>query len=237
MSSFSLTFQDHILIRYDYYWKVTAAINVTHSPRFKINMNTTSSVFASADDYYNLRDKNEQEKVIFLQNYLKENTNGVKWFVPQDSSTDSIKPTSLNLLPTEIQEQIKAEVLVLFPQDLITSKRADYARASEFIITNHFYYSSSFRDFFSAGGKWTYNLVKFPQSIETFHNVREKIHDILANANDDFIKLAYHSWENLPIEMSGNFTDDYIQVINVIGDLNFSSELHKSNLIRLSNLL
>ncbi|WP_054745673.1 hypothetical protein [Amylolactobacillus amylophilus] len=140
--------KDHLLVRFDYYWKVTSAINVTHSPRFKINMDTNESVFKDAQEYYQLRDKTEMEKVAFLQNYLKEHTTGTKWFVPQDSSSESIKPTSLNLLPQNIQNQVKAEVLVLFPQDLITSKKANYARAHEFIITNHFYYSSSFRDFF-----------------------------------------------------------------------------------------
>jgi hypothetical protein len=230
--------KDHILVRYDQYWKVTAGINVTHSPRFKINMNTSTSVFSTAEEYYKLREKSERDKVLFLQNYLKENTTGVKWFVPQDSSTDSIKPTSLNLLPSEIQEQVKAEVLVLYPQDLISAKKAVYSRAHEFIITNHFYYSSSFRDFFSAGGKWEYNSISFPQSVGTFHNLKEKINYILENANEEFREIAYQSWSNLAIPLTqDSFVVDYKRIIDLIGNNNFAIELEHSGLKQLSNLL
>ena len=230
--------KDHLLVRFDYYWKVTSAINVTHSPRFKINMDTTESVFKDAQEYHQLRDKTETEKVSFLQNYLKEHTTGTKWFVPQDSSSESIKPTSLNLLPQNIQNQVKAEVLVLFPQDLITSKKANYARAHEFIITNHFYFSSSFRDFFSAGGKWERNNVEFPQSVGTFHSLSSEIRYILNNSNSEFQKLAYESWNTLELPLNRtSFYDDYCKVVDLIGRVNFYPELQDSKIQKLFNLL
>ncbi|MBF6977909.1 hypothetical protein IU403_01985 [Aerococcaceae bacterium zg-BR22] len=229
---------DHILIRYNLYWKVTSAINVTHSPRFKINMNSESSVFSSADEYYSLRDKDDTEKAAFLQNYLKENTTGVKWFVPQDTSTGSIKPTSLNSLSTEIQNQVKAQILVLYPQDIITTTRASYHRAHEFIISTHYYYSSSFRDFFSAGGKWAYNNILFPQSVGTYFKLSQTIKNILLTANDDFKDLAYSSWKDLNLNLSReSFINDYKIVIDYIGSQHFSKELSESSLVKLSNCL
>ncbi|WP_143826214.1 hypothetical protein [Scatolibacter rhodanostii] len=228
--------KDHILIKFAPYWTATAAINVTHSPRFKINMNADTSVFSSASEYYQLRNLSEKEKVSFLQNYLKENTTGVKWFVPQD--TDSIKPTSLNELPSDIKTKIKAEILVLYPQDLITSKRANYSRAHEYIIENYFYYSSSFRDFFSAGGKWKYRNVELPQTLATLSCLKVDIHDILNNANDDFLSLAYTSWSELNIIKGiSSFKSDYYKIINYIGELNFSNELKNIGNIQLSELL
>lgn len=230
--------KDHIRVKFDYYWKVTSSINVTHSPRFKINMDAQNSVFKSSQEYYQLRDKTEKEKIAFLQNYLKEHTTGTKWFVPQDTTTESIKPTSLNLLSQNIQNQVKAETLVLFPQDLITSKKANYARAHEFIITNHFYYSSSFRDFFSAGGKWEKNNIEFPQSVGTFHNLRSEIRNILDNSNEEFQKLAYESWNTLELPLNKtSFFDDYCKVIDLIGRVNFYPELQEARIQKLSNLL
>lgn len=230
--------RDHLLVKYDYYWNVTTAINVTHSPRFKINMNATSSVFANSEEYNKLREMDEKQKVIFLQTYLKKHTSGVKWFVPQSESSESVKPTSLNSLPLDLQNQVKAEVLVLFPQDLITSKKADYSRAHEFIISNYFYYSSSFRDFFSAGGKWKYNDTEFPQSLGTLHKLAPKINEILSHASIEFQELAYQNWEELKIPFDKkSFRDDYHKVINFIGEYNFSQKLNESKINSLSNLL
>ncbi|MBR7927041.1 hypothetical protein KBI51_02475 [Aerococcaceae bacterium zg-ZUI334] len=229
---------DHIQVKYNHYWKVTSAISVTHSPRFKINMDTTTSVFSSAEEYNKLRKQTETEKIQFLQNYLKQNTTGTKWFISPTDIIGSVKPTSLNSLSEDIQNTIKSEVLILFPQDLISATRANYNRAHEFIIENHFYYSSSFRDFFSAGGKWKYGTVEFPKSVETFHHLRENILEMINEANEDFQKIAYESWKTLGLEMSNDsFLDDYKAVINLIGRVNFYNELLEANIPNFSDLL
>ncbi|WP_242227312.1 hypothetical protein [Bacillus cereus group sp. BfR-BA-01315] len=230
-----------IKVRYAPYWKVTSSITVTHSPRFKINMDTQESVFSSSGEYDKLRNCTEKEKVIFLQNYLKNNTTGVKWFVPRDDKV--IKPTSLNSLDSKIKEKVSAEIFILYPQDLLntTTKgaiRSDYSRSAEYLIMNHYYYSSSFRDFFSAGGQWEYNSVKFPQVIKRIHENRQAILETLENANLAFKELAYNSWEELNLSLEkARFVDDYKIVLDYLGKLNFPVEMKKSNLINLSNLL
>lgn len=231
---------DHILVKYEEYWKVTSDISVTHSPRFKINMNTSQSVFNSLKEYNSLRDKTELQKVEFIQNYLKNHTNGVKWFISPTSINENIKPTSLNSLSPEIQNFIKAQVLILYPQDLISSSRANYARAHEFIITAHFYYSSSFRDFFSAGGKWIVKDVEFPKTVETFYSLKNDILNTINEANSDFQNLAYQSWETIgtQLQLSRNsFLDDYKTVIDFIGQANFSTELSSADIRKFSDLL
>lgn len=232
--------QNHILVKYNNYWKVTASITVTHSPRFKINMDTTSSVFSSSESYNELRSKSETEKVKFLQDYLKNNTTGVKWFISPNEVLDSVKPTSLNTLSHEVQNAIKSEVLILFPQDLISASKANYTRAHEFIITNHFYYSSSFRDFFSAGGKWTKGSVEFPKTVETFYSLRNTILSMIEEASEDFQQVAYESWCTLgsSVQLSKtSFIDDYKAVIDSIGRVNFYNELQELNVDKLSDLL
>lgn len=230
-----------IKIRYAPYWKVTSSITVTHSPRFKINMDTEKSVFASSDEYNRLRNYTEKEKVVFLQNYLKSNTSGVKWFVPQDDET--IKPISLNSLDLKIKEKISAEIFILYPQDLLATTtsgiiRSDYSRSAEYLIVNYYYYSSSFRDFFSAGGQWQYNNVKFPQVIKRIYDNRKIILDTLENANLAFKEIAYNSWSELNLSLEKNsFIEDYKIVLNYLGKMNFQTKIDKSKIVFLSNFL
>lgn len=228
-------------VKFAPYWEVTSNIVVTHSPRFKINMNTSTSVFSSKQEYSLLRSYTEKEKITFLQKFLKENTTGVKWFVPQDN--DAVKPISLNTLDSKIQNQVTAEVFVLFPQDLLhtTSKgtiRSDYGRSAEYLIMTYFYYSSSFRDFFSAGGQWEYNDIKFPQVIQKIFQLKNEIQSILSTANDEFKKIAYESWEELGLNVTKtNFADDYETILKHLGRNNFSDLLKESKVDHLSDFI
>ncbi len=223
-----------IKVRYRPYWEVTSAITVTHSPRFKINMNTDNSVFKSEEEYSALRKMSEEEKVLFLQQYLKANTAGVKWFVPQQSG---IKPTSINLLEKDIQRKRIAEVLVIFPQDLIAQK-SDYNRSAEYLITTYYYYSSSFRDFFSAGGKWKIGEVEFPQIFKRVFDNRLIIREILEDANDSFKNLAYQSWGEIPISLKkDSFLEDYKRVLDYLGNKSFLNILQQSNIKNISALI
>lgn len=181
---------------------------------------------------------NEKEKIMFLQTYLKNNTDGAKWFIPQTEGIESVRPTSLNSLTREVQNQIKAEVFVLFPLDRITSGKTNYTAAHEFIISNHFYYSSSFRDFFSAGGQWDYHGIRLPHSVHLLFILRDEITHILENANIEFQNFAYKKWGESEIDFDRkSFTEDYYKVIDHIGCKYFSQLLAEANIDRLSNIL
>ena len=228
--------EDRILVKYAPYWRCTSNINVTHSPRFKINMNEGSSVFSSSAEYHKLRDMSDSEKIAFLQNYLKNNTTGAKWFVQQGN--ESIKPTLLSSLDTIVKDRVKAEVFVLFPQDLITSGDAHYKRAAEYLLSHYFYYSNNFRDFFSAGGQWTYEDVAFPRMLENLTRLKPELLDILYTASNDFKELAYSSWQelNIPLE-NESFHDDFFKVINHLGDLHFNIKFRDAGIEYLSEML
>lgn len=231
---------NHYFVRYAPYWQVTSAITVTHSPRFKIDMDSDISVFHSEIEYNRLREMSDKKKVIFLQNYLKENTSGVKWFVPQEN--ESIKPISLNSLDSTIREKVQSEVFVLFPQDLIRKSQgtfhSDYSRCSEYLITTYFYYSSSFRDFFSAGGKWKYKGSEFPRVIKKMKNCYLQINEILTTANDEFKEEAYQSWQELEIDITRNsFQEGYEQVLNYLGEKYLQKELELASKTMLIQLL
>ena len=217
-----------IKVRYAEYWTVTSSINVTHSPRFKINMNTNESVFESKEQYNALRTYSIEEKIDFLQEYLQENTDGVKWF---SSPKQTIMPTPLNALPKKRREQILSEVVILYPQDFIRQSQCEYSRGSEYIIATHYCYSSSFRDFFSAGGRWAYNQkILLPKILKVLHTHRSSILNTLKEANDDFKELAYNSWEALPITLNKvDFNHDFKKVLDYLGTDQINNYLKQVN--------
>ncbi|PAK21113.1 hypothetical protein CJJ23_03550 [Mycoplasmopsis agassizii] len=200
-------------------------------------MNNKNNLFWHTNDYSNFRNLDDNEKINFIHKYFKNNTTDFKWFISQDNSRESVKPTLLNKLSNEIQNQIKSQLLLIFPEDLITSKRATYERAHEFVISNYFYYSNSFRDFFTAGGKWKLNDVEFPRIIWTIHNLKNNILEILNNPSDDIKNIAYENWKNNNLVLSKkSFLNDYLSIIDFIGKRHFSDLLKKSGIEKLSDI-
>lgn len=226
-----------IKIKYRPYWEVTAGIAVTHSPRFKINMNATESVFETSEDYKKLQNMPEEEKIMFLQSHLRNNTTGLKWFVPPTPHT--IKPINLNSMKLEVKAQVISEVLVLYPQDLLNQPRGIYRRSTEHVLVSHFYYRSSFRDFFSASGKWEVNGVHFPKVLNRLYDNREIILDIIKNANTDFKELALASWSDfLDFTFTEEpFKDRYFIILDKIGEQHFAELLNDAKINRLSDFL
>lgn len=223
-------------VRYKHYWEVTSGISVTHSPRFKVNMNADESVFKSSADYKKLQSMEDEDKILFLQDYLKNNTSGLKWFVP--AAPDTVKPLHLNALSDTVKNQVICETLILYPQDLLRPKGNSYTRTIEYLIVTHFYYSHSLRDFFSAGGQWDVNGVKFPQTVKRLHDNREIILDMIKNSNSDWRELAYQSWETAGFYFSDEpFEDCYFTVLNQLGEMFFPELLKDSKIDKLSNFL
>ena len=222
-------------VKYRPYWQATAAITVTHSPRFKINMNATESVFESAAEYASLREMTEVEKIGFLQSYLKKNTAGAKWFVPQASGT--VKPTPLNDLEPIAKAKVVCEAMIVYPQDLLR-KSGKYTRSHEYFLLTYFYYSGSIRDFFSAGGRWDKNGIKLPQVMKRMHLSRDLLIEMLETANEEFKDLAYQSWSELDLKLpKKNFKRDYFTVIDYLGKREFHELLKSADISRLSEIL
>lgn len=231
-----------IKVKFLPYWQAASSIVVTHSPRFKISMSDSDSVFESAEQYNLLRDKSGEEKSTFLQNYLENHTTGAKWFVSRASN--EISPLSLNSLDKNIQNKIVSEILVLFPQDIIKSnkeekQRSNYSRSSQHVITEYFYFSSSFRDFFSSGGKWQFKGYELPKVFKKVKDNRHIINQILSTASKDFKRVALESWNelNLYINSNNDFSDSYYTVLDYLGNEYFYSTLKKVEINKLSDLL
>lgn len=223
-------------IKYRPHWEVAENIAVTHSPRYFYNMNAETSLFTSSEQYLELRSSREEiEK--FIQQILRNSTNGPKWYLSIEDN--QVNPILITTLAKNIQVKVYSELAVLYPQDLLSSSRTKFNKAASFMMDSYFYYSSSLRDTFSAGGKWTpdfysdiyktKNTKVFPHVIQNLRSWNQEIETVCQTQSDDFKNKAYESWKNLNINFEKqDFLKDYKKVIDYLGDQKYSEEILKS---------
>lgn len=231
--------ENRLLIKYAPYWQTTSNIKVTHSPRFTINMNDSNeSVFVTKEDYDLLRKMDESEKISFIQHYLKENSIGAKWYT---SSNETVPPTQFNELTIEKKNQIKAELLILFPDDLLVgSSRTKYNRSAEYILDSYYIYNKSIRDLFSSGGVYLYAGLEFPKILGTLVSLQENLTSTLENASKDFFDLCIVTWsQNMPTHLvEDSLYESYKNILNYIGNQRpYKQLLGEINIANLSEIV
>lgn len=231
--------EKRLLVKFAPYWQTTSNIKVTHSPRFTIDMaNLNESVFDSKDEYDSLRNMNEAEKVRFIQDFLKENSGGAKWYT---APTETVPPTKFSDLPSEKKAQIRTELLILFPDDLLHgSSHNKYTRSAEYLLEANYVYNKSLRDLFSSGGVYTFHNTEFPKMIGTLASLRSLLIQTLHNASDDFFELCKENWsKNLPTDLiSNNLYDSYIAILNHLGNIApYDNLLEQANVANLSEMI
>lgn len=207
-------------IKYKKYWQATENIAVTHSPRFIINMNSTTSIFNTNNDYEIFRKMNDTDKALFAQKILRNKTSDIKWYIsPEPQAT---KVTNYKDLSEERKKQLITEVLILFPTDLLR-KQNNYTRATNYLINQYYVYSKNLRDVFSAGGKINKNGTLIPKTLQTFIDYQPNIEQALAKANNEFKKIAYENWGMTPMN---SFNEDYHLIVNNWVNNEFKKELN-----------
>lgn len=226
----------HYQARYAPYWTVTEAIKVTHKPRYYINMNTDNSIFSSSDEYSTVREMDELEKNNYVQQVLKKSANKAQWYI-SDAESDAVEPTLFNSLPNEIKNSVLAEIIILFPQDLLKN-RSSYHNATKYMLSTYFYYSPSVRDPFSAGGQTSINGERFPQIINRLCELKCELLEVLTQQSPDFQQKAYDSWNTLNIPLLKNdFSHDFFTVLNHCGNLFICDNLVNINTAKLSDII
>ncbi|MEC1258945.1 hypothetical protein P9D34_00535 [Bacillus swezeyi] len=194
----------NIEIKFATYGSSIDKIEVTHSPRFSINMNQKESdltkLFGLDNTYTDFRVKSNEEKNKLLRMYFQKVTKqsaSDKWYMPNLADEDlSVEPLLFSSLNNAQKQQIIAESFILFPFDLF-KRRADYINVASYMISKHFVYSTALRDPFSASGK-TIILekdIKYPHILMTFYNHKMKIKEVLRNPpSENFERDCYKSW-------------------------------------------
>jgi hypothetical protein len=203
---------NHYQVKYAPYGNCIDKIEVTHSPRFSINMNIGANnlfnTLGFQNGYAEFRAKDNSLKNDFLRNYFNTLTNtneADKWYVDKGANNQDneineaikIQPIPFNTLNTTKRRTIVSEAFILFPNDLLKN-RAYYSNVVSYIISKHFVFSPALRDEFSSGGKAfisTNPSTHYPKMLITFYEHQNTIKELLRNPHSDFEEQCFTTWE------------------------------------------
>ena len=143
-------------IRYRLYQKCLPEISVTHSPRYRINMDLPEgqSIFDKMGvDYDTLR--KSDNPINTVKNYYRarlKDGEELWWIDPEQDKVVSpvIKP--FRGLSKEEKENFIVEVMILFPE-MFGDSTTKFERAAAYLITEYNAVSANLRDVFTAGGQ------------------------------------------------------------------------------------
>ncbi len=150
-------FGNNFEIKYRKYQDCLYDIGVTHSPRYKIDMNLPAgkSIFDKMGVSYESfrRDGNSIKKLKeYYHRLLKEGEE--LWWIDSTSDEKSFSPVikSFKLLDEDLKSKFICEAFILFPE-IFGNSSVKFERVAAYLITEYNSVSSSLRDIFTAGGK------------------------------------------------------------------------------------
>ncbi len=144
-------------IKYRLYQECLHEVSVTHSPRYRINMDLGQgkSIFDKIGvDYDTLR--KEKNPIQTIKNYYRSLLKAGEelWWIDQDSDDRSVSPIIKpfrNLEKVE-RENFIADCFILFPE-MFGNSQTKFERAAAYLIAEYNAVSASLRDTFTAGGQ------------------------------------------------------------------------------------
>jgi hypothetical protein len=144
-------------IRYRLYQECLPEISVTHSPRYRINMDLPAgkSIFDKIGiDYDTLRkDQNAIKKI--KDYYRKQLKDGEElWWIEQDQDDKAASPIikPFRSLSEKEKEDFVIEAMILFPE-IFGNSSTKFERAAAYLIAQYNAVSANLRDLFTAGGQ------------------------------------------------------------------------------------
>lgn len=142
-------------IRYRLYQECLPEVSVTHSPRYRINMDLAvgKSIFDKIGiDYDTLRkDENAIKKIKdYYRSQLKEGEE-LWWIDGEDKSVSPIIKPFRSLSEKE-RENFIVEAVILFPE-MFGNSTTKFERAAAYLIAEYNAVSANLRDLFTAGGQ------------------------------------------------------------------------------------
>lgn len=158
-------------IRYRLYQECLPEVSVTHSPRYRINMDLAlgKSIFDKIGiDYDTLRkDENAIKKIKdYYRGQLKEGEE--LWWIDQDGEDKSVSPIikPFRSLSDKERENFIVEAMILFPE-MFGNSTTKFERAAAYLIAEYNAVSANLRDLFTAGGQVKLKIkgksILFPQ--------------------------------------------------------------------------
>lgn len=189
-------------VRYRIYQECLPEISVTHSPRYKINMDleTGKSIFDKMGvDYDELRTGGDtiQQIKSYYRNQLKEGEG--LWWIDEESESFSPVIKQFRTLGQKDKERFKIDCMILLPE--LFKSRANYERAAAYMITEFGAVSTSLRDAFSAGGQQEVLVARERRSVsQVLSQLRNYAPQIASRINEIDEDLLKFYWQVTSIE-------------------------------------
>lgn len=141
-------------VRIERYESCLSDFTVTHSPRYKIDLDTEITIHekmgTTYDEFADLEDPRSA-----VVSYIRESSGGDSWFSGgEDESYQNVADARLRFfdeLSTLEKKNVKSEALLRFPL-ILKRENADYKPLSKWLVTEKGIINNSLRDMFSAGG-------------------------------------------------------------------------------------
>lgn len=206
--------------KYRKYQDCLCEVGVTHSPRYKIDINllTGNSIFDKIGVPYDIFRKEEFPIKRLKEYYKKQLKYGEElWWI--DSTEENvvnpvIKP--FRLLDESIRERFLTECMIFFPE-IFGNSTLKFERAAAYLITNYNAVSSNLRDSFTAGGQVDINGKKIAR---IFYNLFLYAKNIAKLIKEIPAEKLYYYWnreikiEPLEIwqELLGSYSKDAVTV-------------------------
>ena len=190
-------------VRYRLYQECLPEISVTHSPRYKINMDLQSgkSIFDKMGvDYDELRTSGDtiQQIKSYYRKQLKDGEG--LWWIDEESESSSPVIKQFRTLEPENKERFKVDCMILLPE--LFKSRANYERAATYMITEFGAVSTSLRDAFSAGGQQEVLVAREKKSVS---QILSQLHDyapkIASRINEIDEELLKFYWQVQSVEV------------------------------------
>ena len=208
-------------VRYRLYQECLPEISVTHSPRYKINMDLQlgKSIFDKMGvDYDELRTSGDtiQQIKSYYRKQLKDGEG--LWWIDEESESSSPVIKQFRTLEPEDKERFKVDCMILLPE--LFKSRANYERAATYMITEFGAVSTSLRDAFSAGGQQEVMVAlekkSVSQILSQLHDYAPKIANRINEIDEELLKFYWQvqSVESDRIRQWKDLVDK-----NAVGDL------------------
>jgi hypothetical protein len=144
-------------IRYRLYQDCLAEVSVTHSPRYRINMDLADkkSIFHKIGiDYDTLRQ--QKNSINTIKNYYRKQLKDGEelWWIDQDSDDRAVSPIikPFRNLSKKEKNNFISECFILFPE-MFGNSMTKFERAAAYLIAEYNSISANLRDTFTAGGQ------------------------------------------------------------------------------------
>ena len=181
-------------------------INITHSPRYQINMDVDDeinpSVFKKMEvSYYDFQNSDIGIRMEALRSYKRKELGDdvALWWLPENEEPTAEDEGKLviklfSALDVDRKNRIRNQSLILFPE--LYHNRASYDRVLTWLASRHGVVTGSLRDIYSAGGKHTVSFksksFRLPRIYGHLEDEKDNIIDTLTKISSS--ELSYY-WD------------------------------------------